>query len=305
MHWPVSCSLIVAHHASRRRQAPGLAGRPRSGHAGGGPRHHHLRRPGARAGARGPRTRGGGSRRRRLPRPRPGDTTRGHGPHLDMSPTGAPVLLHPRLAPRQYHVGREPGHGSIRSPLLSANTVTAGPAAVGMVGPAQVAGVPHTGDRGPRHAPFPAAMSRPHRMARAAQPRHGPPPVLEPPREVYLHLHSNFAGNTLATFSSAKHLATGPNLQRPGDFTHDRTGRAYPICQATAHHGKAGLFASLLIASGTDVKTVRQGCGMPAPRPRSTPMATCGPTGMSPTRAAVDAVLQDRADYLRTAAGER
>jgi len=121
--------------------------------------------------------------------------------------------------------GWEPGHGSIRDTLLSANTVTAGLDAVGMVGPAHVAGVPHTGDRGPRHAPFPAAMSRPHRMARAAQPRHGPPPVLEPPREVYLHLHSNLAGNTLATFGPAKHPATGPNLQRPGDFTHDRTGR--------------------------------------------------------------------------------
>jgi hypothetical protein len=33
IHWPVSWSLIVAHHASRRSQSPGLAGRPRSGNA--------------------------------------------------------------------------------------------------------------------------------------------------------------------------------------------------------------------------------------------------------------------------------
>jgi hypothetical protein len=41
-------------------------------------------------------------------------------------------------------------------------------------------------------------------------------------------------------------------------------------------------FASLLIASGADVKTSRPGCVMPAPRQRSTPTATSGPTVTSP-----------------------
>ena len=40
-------------------------------------------------------------------------------------------------------------------------------------------------------------------------------------------------------------------------------------------------FASLLIASGADMKRSRPGCAMPAPRPRSTPTGTSGPTGTS------------------------
>jgi len=48
------------------------------------------------------------------------------------------------------------------------------------------------------------------------------------------------------------------------------------------YHDLRHYLASLLIASGADVKTVQARLRHASARPRSTPTATCGPTGTSP-----------------------
>ena len=85
-----------------------------------------------------------------------------------------------------------------------------------------------------------------------------------------------------------------------------RLGRRWTGCRKVS--GITDLrhyFASLLIASGTDVKTVQARLRHASAK---TTLDTCGhmwPDRDESTRAAVDAVLQDRADSLRTAAGSR
>ena len=48
------------------------------------------------------------------------------------------------------------------------------------------------------------------------------------------------------------------------------------------YHDLRHYLASLLIAEGSDVKTVQARLRHASARPRSTPTGTCGPTGMSP-----------------------
>lgn len=69
------------------------------------------------------------------------------------------------------------------------------------------------------------------------------------------------------------------------------------------YHDLVHYLASLLIASGADVKVVQAGRATRVPRP---PLDTFGhlwPASDHGTRAAIDAVMAARADYLRTAEG--
>ncbi len=71
------------------------------------------------------------------------------------------------------------------------------------------------------------------------------------------------------------------------------------------HDLRQHYFASLLIASGADVKTVQARLRHASAKTTLDTYGHLWPDRDESTRAAVDAVLQDRADSLRTAAGPR
>jgi len=71
------------------------------------------------------------------------------------------------------------------------------------------------------------------------------------------------------------------------------------------YHDLRHYFASLLIASGADVKTVQARLRHSSAKTTLDTYGHLWPDRDESTRAAVDAVLQDRADSLRTAAGPR
>lgn len=82
-------------------------------------------------------------------------------------------------------------------------------------------------------------------------------------------------------------------------------GKVEGIPEGFRYHDLRHYFASLLIASGADVKAVQARLRHASAKTTLDTHGHLWPDRDQSTRAAVDAVLADRADWLRTAAGPR
>ncbi len=82
-------------------------------------------------------------------------------------------------------------------------------------------------------------------------------------------------------------------------------GKVIGLPAGFRYHDLRHYFASLLIASGTDLKTVQARLRHASAKTTLDCYGHLWPDRDESTRAAVDAVMQDRADSLRTAAGPR
>ena len=117
-------------------------------------------------------------------------------------------------------------------------------------------------------------------------------------------LSSSAHGLPLGRQSSSTSGVASPRPRRPRTPFSAPAPRCPGLPTSFRFHEGRHYFASLLVASGADVKVVRARLRHASAMTTLDTYAHLWPDSDDSTRAAVDTVLAARADYLRTAGGE-